>query len=230
MSVTGIIGRKNLGTRRPVKSSGTSTGTGQATRGSSPTLAAFRSLIERFARAGGADIHRLRDEVVSRIQRARDPGLWVNASIDECVNRGGPDGLVMAVEVLARIDPRVVSQEAGQFVRRERPRWRKARRMEYSRYTVHDEVCHVFLRAVCQTADFESAFALIRMSLWLGPDSIREGIAAAVSDLGDRWPDKRRILSHLVNGVLDGTRPMRDRKLSSSSRNAFADTLRDLGA
>jgi hypothetical protein len=191
-------------------------------------LAPFRSLLERFVPASGLDIHRLRKDVVAYIRKSRYRTQCVNELIDECICRGGPDGLVTAIEVLVQLDPKVVLAVAWKYFYRDSNRWRQLAKVPHMRYSVRDEAWYILLRTVCQSADHKEALALLLVALAAGPDAIREGAAAAAATLVERVPDLKRILAPILQSLLEepteGVQPV-----SRTSKNAIRDALEDMG-
>lgn len=179
-------------------------------------------------RASGSDIHHRRTEVVAFIRRSRYRSLCVNELIHECVDRGGTDGLVTAIEVLAQIDPKVVLSVAWDFFRRDIGRWRQLAKGSHTRYVVRDEVWHILLRSICQSADPKDALALLLVALAGGPDGIREGCAEAAGDLVAREPKVMRVVTTCLRELLDSP-PSGSQPLSPTSRDAIRDVLADMG-
>jgi hypothetical protein len=174
-------------------------------------LTLFQRLLRQMVESIHADRAVLREKVVSRLNECRDPMRYIDTILDECIVRGGPEGLEIAVDVLSKFGSLVLEYSLKLLVK-DRERWKS--HQASSPHVMTDDVWYVLLRSAA-SSDLERWMKLpiIRYCLENGTPSIREACVCALGDLDPIPVDLLRIASHDENQMV---------------RQAAADVLEDL--
>lgn len=216
-----------IDTRSPRRRAPHQGGSVLSTKGPSPTVAQFRSLAERYARCPYRERDDLRARLVAFIRSTRYPGRCVNELLDECLSRGGADGMELAIEVLSQT-PVPTLEAAREFRIGNRAKWVEARQRNDRRTSLPHDVWHVLLRAACQSADFFDGLELLLASVYLGPDNFRESVASAVTDMASRRIGDDGALKFVLRRALHPKVERGDPPLSEFSRRALEDAMAEL--
>ena len=188
-----------------------------AAGGNPSDMVAFRPLVRNLIRAPHRDRDRARAAVVAQLNASRDPGPALTELLFECADRGGPDGLDLATDIIAQVGP-AATVYARLLLSVDGPRWQPAD----LRRRVSDNVWYALLRGVCRSsADPVSKLAVIVPAMFKGTVSIREAAAHAAGDFADRDSDFRDVADIMLKHV-------RTEDESADVRRTAAEVLADM--
>lgn len=173
----------------------------------------FQRLVNQLVISGHSERDAQRSKVVEKLRSSRDPTKFVGELLSQCVTRGGPDGLDIAIDVLSQVG-NLVADFATEFLKNDVQRWDQTR--EFSRDHERDDSWYVLLRsAALSDLDDLNKLMIIRTCAIDGTVSVRE---AAVHALGD------------ISGpvAVELIRSMRETDRSQMVRESAAEVLRDL--
>jgi hypothetical protein len=161
-------------------------------------------LIPRLLASSHRDRPALRAEVVERLRLGPDPGGCLEALLCGCTQRGGPDGLDIAIDVLAQCGD-LAADRAGKLWYEDAGRW--AGSSPHPRHHREDDVWYILLRAVGRSEiDRWRKLTVLACCAFDGPVGVRE---AAVRGLGDAdGPHAARLLRRVADA--DPSRAVRE--------------------
>ncbi|MDY3561422.1 hypothetical protein R5W23_002700 [Gemmata sp. JC673] len=141
----------------------------------------FWRLVRNLILASHRDRTVARSKVVDYLKATRYPGPAFNELLFQCSKEGGPDGLDIAIDVIAEVGP-----EAARYARRllsiDSPKWDPPG----LRRQVTDSIWYAILRGVCQSkADVAEKIILTLTAALRGTVGIREAAAHALGDLAE---------------------------------------------
>jgi len=174
---------------RPARRASTTGG-----RGGAVELALFRRLVRDLILAPHGGREAARAKVVGYLTAARDPDPAFGELLFECADRGRPDGLDLATDVVARVGP-AAARYARRLLTTDGPKWKPADR----RRRVTDNVWYALLRGMGQSAA-EPVDQLVPLlsAAFGGTVGIREAAAHALGDFADRGRTDFRLAARSV--------------------------------
>lgn len=180
----------------------------------SPGLTFFRRAIHDLLRSGHRERAACRKNVSDRLMASRDPVAYINELIEECVIKGGSEGLDIGIDVLSGFGGLVFQYASGFWRKDVVNRW--GGNQDPHRHHMNDDVWYVLLRAAA-TSDMDpwQKFQMLSYCGTDGPTGVREAAVHALGDLGG--DDAVRFLRH-----------MRDSDSSLMVREVATEVLGDL--
>lgn len=150
------------------------------------------TLTSHFARAmvSRPVAHRayFRSQIIGLLGKARDPDRCIDQLLQICTAEGGPDGLDVAIDILAKAGPLVIDY-AWDYLQRDIRNWTPTSERAYQ---PNDDYWYVLLRAVGRTAVSEKErFRFITCCAHAESRGIREGVVEGLHDLGTRAARER---------------------------------------
>jgi hypothetical protein len=150
-------------------------------------------LVRRLIDAPHRDRPARRAEVVDRLRTGPDRGDCLDTLLRECTERGGPDGLDLAIDVLARCGT-LAADRARDLWHEDAGRWGG---MSYPGHHRNDDVWYVLLRALGRSeVDPWRKLAILNYCAMDGPVSVREAAVRGLGDMGE--PGMIRLLRRIA--------------------------------
>ena len=170
------------------------------TRTGAVELALFRRLVRNLILASHPGRPTALAKVVGYLKVARDADHAIGELLFECADRGGPDGLDIATDVLSQVG-HVAVRYARRLLTTDGPKWR----VDGSR-RVTGNVWYALLRGLCQSRIGASDKVIPVVSAALrGTASIREAAVHALGDLAEYvTPPQRERLRSLLDKMAAG--------------------------
>lgn len=151
----------------------------------SPKTSALATLTGLYARrlftVGLLERSGLRQKIVSLIERARSRERCIDELLQVCTSEGGPDGLGVAIDVLAETGG-IVLNYARDYLFRDIKEWHPVAERAYE---PNDDYWYILLRAVARTnAPEDEKLRFISLCEGAATVGILEGVVEALGDLG----------------------------------------------
>jgi hypothetical protein len=161
-------------------------------------------LVRRLIDAPHRDRPALRAEVVDRLRTGPDRGDCLDTLLRECTERGGPDGLDLAIDALAQCGT-LAADRAGKLWHEDAGR--RAGSSPHPRHHPKDDVWYVLLRAVGRSEiDPWRKLTILAYCALDGTPAVREAAVRALGDAGG--PQAARLLRRVADA--DPSRAVRE--------------------
>jgi hypothetical protein len=161
-------------------------------------------LVRRLIDAPHRDRPALRAEVVARLRTGPDRGDCLDTLLRECTERGGPDGLDLAIDALAQCGT-LAADRARDLWHDDVPRWAAA--PPHPRLHRDDDVWYVLLRAVGRAeADPWRKLTILAYCALDGTPAVREAAVRGLGDAGE--PGATRLVRRIAGA--DPSRAVRE--------------------
>jgi hypothetical protein len=189
-----------LDTRTPYRSRGTQTPamttTASTSQTGSPGLTFFQRAVHELVRSSHRDRAARRRNVIDRLRGSRDPMGYINELIEQCVVKGGSEGLDIGIDVLSQFGE-LTLQYAREFWKKDWERW--GDRKGAVRHHFNDDAWYILLRAAARSElePWQKMQMLLYCSMD-GTESIREAGIHALGDMGG--PVAARLLRRIEKG------------------------------
>ncbi|WP_165253524.1 HEAT repeat domain-containing protein [Paludisphaera soli] len=175
----------------------------------------FKQAVEDMIRSPIRDRATHLDRVSKELADSDAPLEAIETLIQECVQRGGTDGLDIAVDILCSFGDLAIKY-AVRILPGDISRWDAAR--EFPRFDRKDEVWYILLRAVGRSnLSVNRKFPMLSDCVAKGNESIRLASIQAIGDMGG--PTAVRLLKHVIENEVD-----------ADIREAASEVLDDLEA
>ncbi len=148
----------------------------------SVTRTAISGLVGAILKCPAAQRRAIRNQIVRQLEVTKYPDPAIDELVHNCITRGGPDGLDIAIDVLAETKSLIVDY-AWKFICHDVQTWTPASERAYQ---PNDEYWYVLLRAVARTSEIDEQQKLLFLSCCSNAESrsIREGVIDALRDIG----------------------------------------------
>jgi hypothetical protein len=143
-------------------------------------ISLFRRSVQHLITSHHASRDKLRIDIQNRLKTSRDPEGYLDVLLEECVTKGGPEGLDIAIDTLTPFGSLVLSY-ARRFWQRDYERWEDGS----TKHHINDDVWYVLLRSAARS-NLESwdKIAMLNYCATDGTASIREAAIHALGDVG----------------------------------------------
>jgi|GEM_PF-2605925 len=194
-----MSGATLLDTSTPYRSRGTQTSamvTATTSQTGSASLTFFQRAVHSLVCRSHRDRTACRKDVAARLRNSRDPMSFINELIEQCVVKGGSEGLDLCIDVLSQFGELTI-QYAREFWKKDWERW--TGKKGSARHHFNDDAWYILLRAAAQS-DLEP-WLKTQMLLYCaldGTESIREASIHALGDMGG--PVATRLLRRIKQG------------------------------
>ena len=177
--------QSDLDTRTPFRSRSETTPlntTAPTSQTGTPDLTLFQRAVYDLVRSSHRDRAVTRHKVVSRLRASRDPMAYINELIDQCVTKGGADGLDIGIDVLSQFGD-LVLRYAREFWKKDVSRWDEGN--VGRRHHFNDDAWYILLRSAARSRLEQSQKTqMLRYCSTEGPPSVREAGVHAFGDMG----------------------------------------------